>query len=499
MKKTILILFLCVISLSGKSQNSNNIWMLGIYAGVPYSNYGIDFNSGSASPFALNRPMDIFATNACISDSVGQLLFYTNGQYVANRNHDSLYNSDNFNPGYATSYYPNGLGIPQACLILPRQEYIDQYYIFHESAEVIQLGIEYASHPLSLSYSIVDMTLDSGLGGIISGKKNIHLLDDTLTWGRMTACKHSNGRDYWILAHRYYSNTFYKLLVTPDTVLTYIQSIGLFNPFYNFVGQATFSEDGTKYCIQLNDSMLELYNFDRCTGTLSNNISILVHDLGLGLLGNAFSASGRFLYACNNLFIHQFDTWAGNIPSTDQIIAQWDTFYSPGETTFYMLQLAPDHRIYVSNYVGVNLLHYIEFPDSMGIACNVVQNAFITPGYNTFSFPNIVNYDLMNDTASLCDTVLSVLIINSANQTHSISVFPNPAREYFRINYSMPVNEKAILEIYDAIGNKIKQHALYGHSKSLLVHTEDLKEGIYFYKTILDGDHISSGRILIIH
>ncbi len=429
--------------------------MLGIYAGPPYSNYGIDFNSGSASPFALNRPMDIFATNACISDSIGQLLFYTNGQYVANSNHDSLHNSDNFNPGYATSYYPKGLGIPQASLILPRPEHSNQYYIFHESAEIIQLSSQYASHPLNLSYSIVDVNLDSGLGGIISGKKNIHLIDDTLSWGRMSACKHSNGRDYWIVVHRYYSNIFYKILVTPDTFLVDTQSIGLFNPFLNYVGQSKFSDDASKYAIQLDDSTLDLFNFDRCTGILSNETPLMIADGQLDLLGLAFSKSGRFLYLSNNIYIHQLDTWAGNIISTDQIVAQWDTFYSPLATTFYMLQLAPDNRIYISNYDGNNRLHYIEFPDSGGAACNVVQNTFITPGYNTFAFPNMVNYDLMNDTTSACDTVLSIKNHFTNANENAINVFPNPFFNKLSFRPLDSSNEKILISIFNTTGEKL--------------------------------------------
>ncbi|MCX6276309.1 MAG: T9SS type A sorting domain-containing protein, partial [Bacteroidetes bacterium] len=163
---------------------------------------------------------------------------------------------------------------------------------------------------------------------------------------------------------------------------------------------------------------------------------------------------------------------------------------------FYMLQLAPDNRIYVSNYDGNNRLHYIEFPDSGGTACNVVQNTFITPGYNTFSFPNIVNYDLMNDTTSACDTVL--LFHPSQLYRNDIRIFPNPAKDFFWVNYSLSANENVTMEIYDAIGNKVQQHILYGHSKTLLVHTEKLRSGIYFYSINSHQQKVSTGKIVIL-
>ena len=62
------------------------------------------------------------------------------------------------------------------------------------------------------------MNLDSGLGGIVENKKNIFIIQDTLTLGRLTGVKHANGRDWWIMIHRYYSDEYYKLLVTPDKI-----------------------------------------------------------------------------------------------------------------------------------------------------------------------------------------------------------------------------------------------------------------------------------------
>ena len=471
---------------------------------LSHQNYGIDFNLGVADTFSLFRFMNMRFADASICDTIGQLLFYTNGIYIENGNHDSLKNSDNFNPGTATVTWNSvGLQIQQACLILPFPGSDSLYYIFHESAE--QLPIWDA--PFNLSYSIVDMTLDGGLGGIINSKKNIHIIEDTLIWGRVAACKHADGRDYWVLTHNYYTDVFYKLLVTPDTIIVNVQTIGLSHDVLpNYYGQAIFSPDGNKYAIEINDTTIELYNFDRCNGVLSNPITISIADTDsqgtvFALLGTAFSASSQYLYINNDGNIHQYDTWGANVLASGQVVAQWDTFYAPccnAATTFFMLQLAQDNRIYISQSAGTDILHYIEFPDSAGLACHVVQDSFITPGYNTFTFPNIVNYDLMNDITSPCDTVLSVNDHTSSINYNFISIFPNPATEYFWVNYSIPLNEKAFLDIYDALGNRVMQSVLYGSSKSLLVHSEMLNDGIYFYKVVLKNNTYANGRIVLL-
>ncbi len=67
--------------------------------------YQINFNSGMADTLSVYHSMNFASTNAGICDTGGQILFYSNGQFIINRNFDSLLNSNNFNPGSATNYY----------------------------------------------------------------------------------------------------------------------------------------------------------------------------------------------------------------------------------------------------------------------------------------------------------------------------------------------------------------------------------------------------------
>ncbi|MBK6640358.1 MAG: hypothetical protein IPG39_03565 [Bacteroidetes bacterium] len=98
---------------------------------LAYPNSEMIFSDNTVDTQSVSRIMSIFDTNASICDTYGNLLFYTNGLTVSNRNHDTLQNAVNFNPGYATSFYePYGMGISQGALIIPQPESDHHFYIF---------------------------------------------------------------------------------------------------------------------------------------------------------------------------------------------------------------------------------------------------------------------------------------------------------------------------------------------------------------------------------
>ncbi|MBK6640357.1 MAG: hypothetical protein IPG39_03560 [Bacteroidetes bacterium] len=263
MTKLLLTFLLLVAYISCISQNRTNTWILSYQWLVNDS--GIDFNAGIADTFSVWKDLEFFVTNASICDTNGQLLFYTNGVYIANKENDTLYNCQNFNPGYATEYYGYvGLAISQGAIILPYPESDNLYYLIYVTGELLDSGSQL--QPLRLSYSIVDMQLDSGLGGILDSQKNVSLVADTLVWGRITACKHANGRDWWIISHRWNSDLYYRFLLTPDSISgPFQQQIGSLVIKDDICGQACFSPQGDKFCYINRNYNFDYMQFDRCT------------------------------------------------------------------------------------------------------------------------------------------------------------------------------------------------------------------------------------------
>ena len=114
---TVLVCFLIFTSVSKQvsAQKANNQWMIGWE--FPTDHSLLDFNTISPISNLQSSCLAFFLTNASICDTSGQLLFYTNGHVIYNRNHDSLFNTSGINPGWATNYYePYGMGIPQGAV-----------------------------------------------------------------------------------------------------------------------------------------------------------------------------------------------------------------------------------------------------------------------------------------------------------------------------------------------------------------------------------------------
>src|SRR5205085_2666069 len=128
----------------------DNTWMLGAYGN---NNSGINFNNGFADTFSVIRQTEFFLANASICDTNGQILFYTNGNFVLDRFHNFMTNTTGFNPGHDNDYnYPYGSSIPQAIIIIPRPQNPDKYLIIHESADTFYSHNTFQEQPLNLSY-----------------------------------------------------------------------------------------------------------------------------------------------------------------------------------------------------------------------------------------------------------------------------------------------------------------------------------------------------------
>jgi len=262
----------------------DNIWMLGYGNTSTIPKPSIDFSNGTADTFSFPRPMQFFIANSSICNSSGTLQFYTNGYYIEDTSGDTLDGSTDFNPGWLTDNGPS-LGHPasQGVLTIPFPGDTNKYIVFHISGEPINYYLPSDTilypdvQPLHLGYTIVDMTLNGGMGGVGTNDKNIHAIDDTLFLGQITACKHANGRDWWIVVHKWYSDIFYKVLVTPLGVGTPIsQQIGpVMMPSdglrdFDRAGQSVFSPDGSKLATAGQSNILHLFDFDRCSGLFSN-------------------------------------------------------------------------------------------------------------------------------------------------------------------------------------------------------------------------------------
>lgn len=493
--------FIFVLS-NAYCQIQSSIWQLGTNPsmGSNYPSFGIDFNQGFADTFTVYRPMSIFITDASICDTTGQLLFYTNGVYIANRNHDTILNCNNFNPGYSTDFYDEqGLGHTQAAMAIPKPASATDYFIFHTSAENLVYRNIAGTYPIHLSCSEVNMTADNGLGGLNENFKNVHVVEDTIYKGRITGCKHANGRDWWVVVKEMTSNRYYKILITPDGVSSPIgQSIGPNGYYGNIFGMATFSPDGSKYVhLDMNDT-LSYMQFDRCTGEFYNQVTIAVPDSPVTLsatLGCQFSPNSRFLYVNSYRRLWQFDTWADSIQSSMLLIDTTNNFEDK-----FIQQLAPDGKIYISTFNSNGqhpFLNVINNPDSIGIGCNFEIAGLPLPLTDTNSgIPNFPNYDLGALLGSPCDTLFNssetpALAFNILD----LKILPNLNKGKFTLHYHLLQNKEGIIEIINMQG---RIEALFKRPmwSSILNADVNLMPGMYLVRLKSGGSLISKTMVV---
>lgn len=454
-------LLLAVGSRLQAQQGLNNLW-LGGYGeefGAQWGGVDLEFLSGSLEISTATRTMDYKRTNASITDTSGNLLFSTNGAYLANATGDTMLNGSGLNPSWYTSQFPEGLHISQACLILPKPNAPDMYYLFHGTLDDA-VG-QFAQY---LYLTTIDMSLDGGLGGVVS--KNQVLINDVLNVGKITAVRHANGRDWWVYCHKQHTNIFYRLLVTPNGVSApNQQAIGVTR--HADIGQVCFSPDGTRFAYYWGDDEdLEIFFFDRCTGLFSDPVHILIDDAN-SMGGVAFSPNSRYLYVSSVLDVYQYDTEAVDIEASMVHIAEWDGFYSPSPpfaTVFDIAQLAPDGKVYIATGNSTFHLHVIHNPDEAGLACNMEQHGIALPRLFMNSLPNHPNYHLGALAGSPCDTLgLSVGTEEWPPET-GLRVYPNPGNGQFTLTY--PVQPEAgMLEVLDLQGRVVYQKRLAAWSQ----------------------------------
>jgi hypothetical protein len=505
MVRKFFVVLILMSSLNAYSQDSkrDNIWMLG--GALPpggHPEFGIDFSNGTADTFSVVRPMGFFATNASICDTNGQLLFYTNGNYVANRFHQMMPGTAGFNPGDENNAtYPYGSGAHQGALILPWPDSYNKYALIHLSGDNFVIGSNAFERPLSIRFSVINMDLDSGRGDFET--KNQILISDTLVIGRISACRHANGRDWWILCHELWSNSFYEFLLTPDTLEFYsTQDIGFsISHRMDALGTGVFSPDGAFFAYQNWDTTLNIFSFDRCTGLLSNPVYLYLSDtLNTSGISCAFSPNSRYLYISNPYHIFQLDMFASNIDSSKIIIATYDGYDVMGfRTTFANLRLAPDNKIYITTYDGTNVLHVINNPDNAGLACNLTQHSFVLPYYNVFALPNAPDFNLGSEPGCVCDSLTSGIENIGINNT--LLLYPVPVSNSFSIE--LPVNGKQIrfvdVSVYNILGELMLTKHVNAESMVRDISISNFRNGIYFCKVVVNNETTYSSKFEVSH
>ncbi|MEI6311759.1 MAG: T9SS type A sorting domain-containing protein [Bacteroidota bacterium] len=514
------ILILLFITNSVYSQKNDYIQVNGFWGDSSQSafgrRYGLNIMDYSYNPVITNRDsgyMNFDWTNSSFSDDSGHLLFYTNGISIANKYNEKMENSDTLNPSYysfveAPDVFEYGYRLFQGTLVLPSLRNDSIYYLFHSTLDSIFTITDIKNAIKYLKLTTIDIAANGGNGKVIS--KNQRIWNGINYMGNINACKHGNGRDWWILERHRGDDCFSRSLVSPYGISSeQVQCIGSIQDV-NDLNFNTFTSDGSKYIVSSYPyGGIAIYDFDRCSGLLSNERHIVIPFLrdSLWYLSTAVSANSKYLYVISTGVIYQYDLEASNIATSQIIIAQkdtiTDTFFTNNYLSFGACFLGPDGKIYIgAGGIGWNVhLHVIENPDQGGLACNFRQLAYLLPAMQSgaTAFSNNPNYRLGRLLGSPCDTLTGIESQRGNTLLKSIQIYPNPSIEYIRVDYGnieWNSSTEPILSIYNMLGNEVYSSSLPAFSGIQDIDIKALSSGMYLIQIRKDAKLVATGKFV---
>jgi hypothetical protein len=343
------------------------------------------------------------------------------------------------------------------------------------------------------TYALLDIPTKS----LIS--KNHILLTDTSSMGDMQACRHANGRDWWIVKPDIWSNKYFIGLLTPQGIE--MTSITLNGVPASLRGNTSskFNIQGTKY-IHYNGGISRVvheFDFDRCTGTLSN---FVLHDISdsISPLDNTL---GAFTISPDGskVYIKRL-----NAPNMIQGLFQ--------------LNMATDSFKLVSRYGGSpqmtpngkNIIFFdaiLTSPNQWVFGISEIENPnanfndliidtfkYNTPNYATSIAPNNFAYMRLGaDTLSICDSLSVITKRTKANVPNGLVVFPNPATNYLQIQQQ----EQGITQY--RIINHLGQVVQFWQSNQITQNIElsNLNNGFYLLQATSNAGRVVQKKFVI--
>ena len=466
----------------------------------------IDFNSGT--PQCGTSALNAYGSCCSISDQNGQLLFYcgTPEFPVGSALHGNgvVYNS--LHQVMDSGEYIESDRWYHELVIIPILNDSLKYYLFHQN-----IG---AQGRQGLYYSIVDLHFNAGLGRVT--QKNTQLVSSYMI-DCLAAIKHGNGRDWWLITRRNpwvitgtYDNRYYYYLVTPFGIQNYgFQSIGNLNE--GGLGEIKFNLTGNRMVFINIYGQVELYDFDRCTGLLSNPLTIeqLTTSAPEAYWGVEFSQEDQRLYVVvntpqDNWTLRQYDLTAANITQSKvDIYTQVTTPYACGGGA---LKLAPDGKIYWAfnmpcvfpyidtSYSSINkYLSVIENPIGLGASCDFRPFSFYLGGKRTYmGLPNNPDYNLPAVSGSVCDSLNPVNGVHLVPTSQNIfEIHPNPSSG--AIHISGAFDDGDVIEILDLSGRMIFKEKMNGSS----IETT-LAAGSYLVKMAKSEGNIQVKKLIVL-
>jgi hypothetical protein len=305
--------------------------------------------------------------------------------------------------------------------------------------------------------------------------------------GAIDACRHANGRDWWMLKLGHKKNQYIKGLLSPDTLTLAPYYTNQDSAYVSF-GWASFSSDGSKYVHWFGGHIRELqvFDFDRCTGELSNLQTFDFSDI---VIDEWFTDFTPFSLSPDGSKLYMTRT-----NSTDYLVI--DNFQYDLETqtaivltdSLGIFSLTPNLKHMLGGFCCMNYTpepnmpyaSILKQPNEVGFDAEFIPFYYELPLYGfNYTPPNQANHLLGPVDGTVCDSLgLNDETSIKKLEQFSFNLFPNPGNEVIHFTTDLPLPLK--LTIRDNQGRTVIEKTMNQKSFSIQEGIAELNTGIYF-------------------
>jgi hypothetical protein len=532
----ILVLFLlCTATAKAQLTAQKFITGSGVQSEGCWDAFVMDFNTDPPTITPKQGPVMLHSgcrTHTTISDRNGNIQFFFDNNDLYDKNFNILKGGQSLLP-FANNLQPCSKSIEQMCIALPVPGFVDEkYYLFYNDA------VEgYTGSTDKMMYGIIDMNRENGLGEMIL-RDSLLLEDKENRIGGLTAVRHGNGKDWWLMsysARKSYRKIRYlvtsKGIEGPMIQEIYNPQITDLSSYYGATARNYgFSPDGSKlaqvpataipYFVQ----GVECYDFDRCTGELSNLQFYLPDSVRWG--NTVWSPNSRFIYMVYYRNIGSLGLPLVIDSAKADIVLQIDTWNPNSQTNTYRVFEAPKLRnppphpnpdcpgtpsptVLSSGILGLNGKVYINSeqsffstihqPDSLGAACQF-KYGDLPVNYMYRSMPAYINYQLYDKSDSPCDTsgVNGYTSVLDLQLNQSIAILnPNPSSGIVDLNYCLHIGQRqGLFKLYDLTGRELFLESLLLPKAWKIFDLSHLPTGLYYWSLTDAGGIVGGGKLV---
>ncbi len=469
---------------------------------IPYGSSIYKFNIDSLESINENAGLNLSTSysRAAFSDNTtGDLLFASNGWRLVNSQGNilahKLWRADIPwpNDNYDSTMVLNSLGP----LFLNDPGDSTKAYLFYGQYKIMDLGTGVRKYDVLFTYAYLDIPTQS----LIS--KNNVLLDELTAPGDMQACRHANGRDWWVIKPGRYEDEYYIGILSPSGLL--LEKITIPEATHREQGETFtyFNQEGNRliHFTGKENKYLYGYDFDRCRGSLSN---MEFHDLSDSLQPGDWTAC-TISPDGSKLYIRRSSVPGPSLEGGGTLQYDLETGAFQHFTEIGNVQLTPNYKnilmgsriiVDAASDSSIQTLSTIFNPNAPYPDFQFVENSDTVINITGFISPsNFANFRLGKLLGSPCDTIVSgvQVILPKGLQ---FGVFPNPSNGVFSI--SLPKNQQLRWELSNTLGQKVCSGAITAAEASYNI-PNVVTNGLYVLSLVNEYGEIVGVKKLIIN